>query len=67
MKLNKQTLKRIIKEELNNVLYEAGDFNPKIQTVMRTKSMMMKEIQEEMRQCSLYTERYSKQIQLQTD
>ena len=28
MKLNKETLKRIIKEELNNVLYEAGDFNP---------------------------------------
>jgi len=28
MKLNKQTLKRIIKEELNNILYEAGDFNP---------------------------------------
>ncbi len=28
MKLNKQTLKRIIKEELDNVLHEAGDFNP---------------------------------------
>jgi len=28
MKLNKETLKRIIKEELNNVLNEAGDFNP---------------------------------------
>ena len=28
MKLNKETLKRIIKEELSNVLYEAGDFNP---------------------------------------
>ena len=28
MKLNKETLKRIIKEELNNVLHEAGDFNP---------------------------------------
>ena len=28
MKLDKQTLKQIIKEELNNVLHEAGDFNP---------------------------------------
>ena len=29
MKLNKQTLKRIIKEELDNVINEAGDFNPR--------------------------------------
>jgi len=28
MKLNKETLKQIIKEELGHVLHEAGDFNP---------------------------------------
>lgn len=36
MKLNKETLKQIIKEELNNVLHEAGDFNPQY----RAKQMM---------------------------
>tara|TARA_Y100001972_G_scaffold112190_1_gene145714 strand:- start:327 stop:773 length:447 start_codon:yes stop_codon:yes gene_type:complete len=28
MKLNEEILKRIIREELDNILYEAGDFNP---------------------------------------
>jgi len=36
MKLNKETLKRIIKEELDNVLHEADDFNPQY----RMKQMM---------------------------
>ena len=43
MKLTKETLKRIIKEELNNVLYEAGDFNPqyRMQQMMKGRGRVM--------------------------
>lgn len=43
MKLNKETLKTIIKEELDNVLHEAGDFNPqyRMQQMMKGQSRVM--------------------------
>tara|TARA_R100000030_G_scaffold46595_4_gene35214 strand:- start:423 stop:878 length:456 start_codon:yes stop_codon:yes gene_type:complete len=43
MKLNKEALKRIIKEELNNVLHEAGDFNPqyRMQQMMKGRGRVM--------------------------
>jgi len=43
MKLNKETLKRIIKEELDNALNEAGDFNPqyRMQQMMKGRGRVM--------------------------
>ena len=43
MKLNKETLKQIIKEELNNFLHEAGDFNPqyRMQQMMKGRGRVM--------------------------
>jgi hypothetical protein len=43
MRLNKETLKQIIKEELNNVLHESGDFNPqyRMQQMMKGRGRVM--------------------------